>query len=66
MHGDYEGGLVNPDGPEAADQLERYRVALEGTRDHCPQCDGEGVYEFGLNEVPCEFCEYARQALEAK
>lgn len=29
MHGDYEGALVNPDGPESADQLERYRVALE-------------------------------------
>lgn len=48
-------------------EIERLTKALEATRDHCPQCEGEGQYLFGprrnQNKVPCEFCENARAAL---
>ena len=48
-------------------EIERLTKALEATRVHCPQCEGEGQYLFGprrnQNMVPCEFCENARAAL---
>ena len=51
-------------------EIERLTKALEATRDHCPQCEGEGQYLFGLrrnqNMVPCEFCENARAALSER
>ncbi|QQN73967.1 hypothetical protein [Croceicoccus sp. YJ47] len=56
--------MMRCDRKEAADALKRYREALEAARDHCPKCSGEGVYEFGLDEVECEFCEHARSALQ--
>jgi len=48
-------------------ERDRYAEALVATRDHCPQCHGDGKYPFGpkrnQNIVPCEFCEAARAAL---
>lgn len=67
----YEVGKVAHEAAEALTtaqaEIERLTKALEATRDHCPQCEGEGQYLFGprrnQNMVPCEFCENARAAL---